>query len=105
MRSLVWGVGCVCSEGSGRLCDGNLGVGMQGLTDPSGRVSGEENGAVMLVDADGGCHLTVSGLAQGATEFNRVHASNQARQEASPPLRSTFATTLQTHYVIQKFGP
>jgi hypothetical protein len=31
----------------------------------------------MLVDD--GCRLTVRGLAQGATEFDRIHVSNKSR--------------------------
>jgi len=52
---------------------------MLSLTNPVGRVSGEENGTVMLVD--GGCHLMVSSMAQGATEFNRVHASSKSHNK------------------------
>jgi hypothetical protein len=58
---------------------GIWGVSVQSLTDPSGGVSGEEGGAVMLVD--GGCHLTVSGLAQSATKLGRIHASNKSRDK------------------------
>lgn len=76
MRTLVWEVGCVCSGGSGRLCDGNLGSCRVESPRSFGRVSGEDNGAVMLVDS--GYQLTVSGLAQGATE---LHASSKSRNK------------------------